>query len=96
MPTQTVDCPVCGVAMQKRVVNGDVELDYCDRHGVWLDAGELARVLATNEGDRSARQSGVGKSIAQNLAGATIMGAGFSIGHRLVGGMVDALFSRRG
>ena len=82
--------------MQKRMINEGLELDYCDLHGVWLDAGELERVLATYESNRVRRKSGVGQSIAHNLAGAAVMGAGFSIGHRLVGGIVDALFSRRG
>ena len=82
--------------MQKRTINGGLELDYCDRHGVWLDAGELERILATCGGGSPGGRGGVGKSIAHNLAGAAVMGAGFSIGHRLVGGIVEALFNRRG
>lgn len=95
MPSEFINCPICRSAMQKRAINGGLELDYCDRHGVWLDAGELERILATFGGGSPGGQGGVGKSIAQNLAGAAVVGAGFSIGHRLVGGIVDALFSRR-
>ena len=46
MPSELIDCPICRIAMQKRTINGGLELDYCDRHGVWLDAGELERILA--------------------------------------------------
>ena len=96
MPSQTTDCPVCKETMQKRFVNGGMELDYCEQHGVWLDVGELERLLAACGGNKVGKQIGVGTSIAQNLAGAAVMGAGFSIGHRLVGGIVESLFSQRG
>ena len=96
MPREQIGCPICGTAMQKRTINVGLELDYCDQHGVWLDAGELERILATLGGGGPGGHDGVGKSIVNNLAGAAVVGAGFSIGHRLVGGIVDALFSRRG
>ena len=48
LPSKIVDCPVCGSAMQKRMVNNGIELDFCDWHGIWLDAGELERLLAAN------------------------------------------------
>ena len=101
MPRQQIDCPICGTPMQKRVVQEGVELDYCDWHGVWLDGGELERLLTTY-GARQAPQQGaggqpgVGKAIAQGLAGAAVMGAGFHLGGRLVGGILDALFNRQG
>ena len=101
MPRQQIDCPICGTPMQKRIVQDGVELDYCDWHGVWLDGGELERLL-TSYGARQAPQParigqpGVGKAIAQGLAGAAVMGAGFHLGGRLVGGILDALFNRRG
>jgi len=96
MPSKIVDCPVCGSAMQKRIVRDGIELDFCDWHGVWLDAGELERLLALqNGGMPQARQPGIGKAVAQGLAGAAVMGAGFHLGGRLVGGVLDALFNRR-
>ena len=95
MPAQTIDCPVCGTPMRKHVVGEGVEIDYCDQHGVWLDVGEMERLLAASGGGLVSRQPGVGKSIAQGLAGAAVMGAGFSIGQSLVGGLLHALFSRR-
>ncbi len=39
-------CPICGDLMNRRNfkrVSGIV-IDVCGRHGVWLDAGELARI----------------------------------------------------
>lgn len=101
MPRQQIDCPICGTPMQKRIVQDGVELDYCDWHGVWLDGGELERLLVTYgaaQGRQQARggQPGVGKAIVQGLAGAAVMGAGFHLGGRLVGGILDALFNRRG
>lgn len=96
MPVKPVDCPVCGSTMQKRVVGDGVEIDYCDWHGVWLDLGELERLLVSCGGREPVRQPGLGKAVARGLAGAAVMGAGFSIGQRLVGGIVDGLFNKRG
>jgi hypothetical protein len=95
MPSKIVDCPVCGSAMHKRLVRDGIEIDFCDWHGVWLDAGELERLLALQGGEQSARQPGIGKAVAQGFAGAAVMGAGFHLGGRLVGGILDALFNRR-
>lgn len=38
-----VPCPVCGALMTPRVFEGQsgVVLDWCGRHGVWADPGEL-------------------------------------------------------
>jgi len=95
MPAKIVDCPICGTPMQKRVVGDGVEIDFCDWHGMWLDAGELERLLAASVGAQPPRKPGVGKAIAQGLAGAAVIGAGLNIGQRLVGGILDALFNRR-
>ena len=95
MPSKIVDCPVCGSAMQKRIVRDGIEIDFCDWHGVWLDAGELERLLAVQGGEQPARQPGIGKAVAQGLAGAAVLGAGFHLGGRLVGGILDALLNRR-
>jgi len=87
--------------MQKRVIQDGLEIDYCDWHGVWLDGGELEQ-LVNVFGARAAppkkgsRQPGVGNAIAQGLAGAAVVGAGFHLGGRLVGGILDALFNRQG
>ncbi len=96
MPANTVDCPICGTAMQRQVVSDGIEIDFCDWHGVWLDAGELDQLLARRNGGQAARAPGVGKAIVQGLAGAAVMGAGFHLGGRMVGGLLDGLFGRRG
>jgi hypothetical protein len=95
MPTRTINCPVCSTPMQKKVVRNGVEVDYCDWHGLWLDAGELEQLMPVQEHAPAVRKPQVGKAIAQNLAGAAVMGAGFGLGHRLVGGLIDGLFRGR-
>jgi len=81
--------------MQKRTVRDGIEIDFCDWHGVWLDAGEMERLLAMQGSAQPARQPGLGKAVAQGLAGAAVLGAGFHLGGRLVGSILDALFNRR-
>ena len=104
MLSDTINCPICGSTMLKKNVEGDVEIDYCEYHGVWLDVGELEKIFTVGNSVSNVQQSSVnmqatrgngvskGKGIAKGLGGAVVMGAGFSIGHRLVGGIVDALF----
>ncbi|ACB39465.1 zf-TFIIB domain-containing protein [Pyrobaculum neutrophilum] len=39
-------CPVCGVELKPRVVYG-IEIDQCPKcGGVWLDGGELNKLIA--------------------------------------------------
>lgn len=39
-------CPVCGVELKPRIVYG-IEVDYCPRcGGIWLDGGELQKLVA--------------------------------------------------
>jgi Zn-finger nucleic acid-binding protein len=49
-----VRCPVCMSEGQLTVmeprVDGNVVVDRCPSHGVWLDAGELGRVLGVADG----------------------------------------------
>ena len=42
-----VPCPVCGALMQRKGygARSGVVADRCGRHGVWLDGGELRRLL---------------------------------------------------
>ena len=96
MPRQQIDCPICGTAMQKRVIQDGLEIDYCDWHGVWLDGGELERLVNTRVDGQAHKPPGVGKAVVQGLAGAAVVGAGFQLGGRLVGGILDALFNRQG
>lgn len=43
-----IDCPICGAPMDKAHEHG-VTIDFCDDHGVWLDAGELEDILARSQ-----------------------------------------------
>ncbi|MCE4613066.1 MAG: zf-TFIIB domain-containing protein [Desulfurococcales archaeon] len=39
-------CPLCGVELKPRIVY-EIEVDYCVKcHGVWLDGGELNKLVA--------------------------------------------------
>lgn len=43
-----VKCPVCAKSLERGRFAGrsSVVVDLCDRHGLWLDAGELTQILA--------------------------------------------------
>jgi Zn-finger nucleic acid-binding protein len=42
--------------MTKRSSFGDVEIDICSQHGIWLDKGELARIIESfTEQERQSR-----------------------------------------
>ena len=47
-----MNCPTCGKAMTKRDSH-DVEIDMCADHGIWLDKGELRKIV--DEADDRAR-----------------------------------------
>ncbi|GDX78966.1 hypothetical protein LBMAG42_07770 [Deltaproteobacteria bacterium] len=46
-------CPRCTTLMNRKAYEriSGVTLDHCNAHGVWLDAGELDRILAFEAGD---------------------------------------------
>jgi Zn-finger nucleic acid-binding protein len=53
-------CPVCTGEMSKRS-SWEVEIDLCAQHGIWLDKGELARIIESfAEQDRQSLDSGGG------------------------------------
>ena len=79
--------------MKKRVVGDGVEIDYCDAHGIWLDAGELVYLLGMKAGSKGESKS-VGQQVAQGLGREAVLGAGFHVGSRLASGVLDAMFRR--
>ncbi len=82
--------------MQKRLILEGLEIDYCDLHGVWFDSGELERMMTMHADSPSVRKTpGVGSQMVQRLANAAVAGAGFHLGRRMVGGILDTLFTRR-
>ncbi len=98
MPVTDINCPVCKEQMQKKNIPQGIEIDYCNNHGVWLDVGELETFAAAMQsqsapsGGGGSSKGGIAKNIAKGLGGAVVAGTGFSIGHRLVGGLVNSIF----
>jgi hypothetical protein len=43
--SSAISCPVCGHAMQRRLVNG-VVVDLCGNDGTWFDGGELEAIVS--------------------------------------------------
>ena len=45
---ELVGCPLCHKSLERGRFAGksQVVVDLCERHGIWLDAGELAQILA--------------------------------------------------
>lgn len=90
MPQHTVHCVVCAKPMRKLTV-GNIEVDCCDEHGVWLDVGEMSALLnqkALPEAappktkprrEQKGALDGVGKGLIQSAA----RGAGFGAGSTL-------------
>jgi Zn-finger nucleic acid-binding protein len=47
-----MNCPVCNVALKMSDRQG-VEIDYCPKcRGVWLDRGELDKIIERSAGER--------------------------------------------
>lgn len=44
VPAGERPCPICGQKMEVEP-HGPVEVDICRRHGIWLDNGELTKIL---------------------------------------------------
>ncbi len=95
MPEMQVLCPICKTPMQKRTIPQGLVIDFCDAHGVWLDVGELEAIAAA-----AAQTGGTGgeesllKSVGKGLGRSAVFGAGATIGHRIVGGIIDSVFGR--
>ena len=45
VPSGQRPCPICGDAMQVEMMSG-ASIDVCGKHGVWLDNGELPKILS--------------------------------------------------
>jgi Zn-finger nucleic acid-binding protein len=56
-PPRYLKCPVCADLMTPRNYEkrSGVIVDVCARHGAWLDAGELERLVAWTHSARAAR-----------------------------------------
>ena len=48
VPLAPLRCPSCGETMRRTAVDtrgGDVQIDHCNKHGVWLDDRKLNDLL---------------------------------------------------
>jgi Zn-finger nucleic acid-binding protein len=89
-----VNCPKCGAAMGRMPLPSGVEIDVCEDHGVWLDVGELERIVQFQSQRRGAggagraaapRQApGLGSQIAKGMATGMARGAGSGLASSLV------------
>lgn len=86
--------------MQKHHIPQGLEIDHCAAHGVWLDQGELEALLRLAPPAATPPQapsSGVGaavKQVGQQFGQSVVMGAGATLGNRLIGGIIDSVFRR--
>ncbi len=93
MPAETINCPICQQPMQKQDIPQGVEIDFCDAHGVWLDAGEFELIAKADEArsqataPAAAKPTGSGGSIAATV-GSVVAGAG-------VRALIRSFFGRR-
>ncbi len=93
MPAETINCPICQQPMQKQDIPQGVEIDFCDAHGVWLDAGEFELIAKADE-ERAktatpapSKSAGIGGGIAATV-GSVVAGAG-------VRALIRSFFGRR-
>ena len=105
MPHHPVACPVCGHTMQKHNIPQGLEIDHCATHGVWLDHGELEALLRIAQPTATAHHappppapaSGMGAAVQQvgrQFGQSVVMGAGATLGNRIIGGIIDSVFRR--
>ncbi len=91
--------------MQKHTIPQGIEIDHCASHGVWLDLGELEAIVRIAQPTSTLHQappspapsSGVGaavKQVGQHFGQSVVMGAGATLGNRLIGGIIDSVFGR--
>ena len=93
MPEMQVHCPICKEPMQKRKIPQGLVIDFCAEHGVWLDVGELEAIAASAaQSGSSAQDDSLLKTVGKGLGRSAVFGAGATIGHRIVGGLIDSVF----
>ena len=49
MKPQPMKCPICQAEMTRKVTLS-TEIDLCAEHGVWLDKGELQKIISSIRG----------------------------------------------
>ncbi|MBI2972127.1 MAG: zf-TFIIB domain-containing protein [Candidatus Aenigmarchaeota archaeon] len=56
-----MECPVCNKRMEAREIRG-IMTDVCNEHGIWLDRGELEKIM------EKIKQEGWGDGFAESLS----------------------------
>lgn len=52
-PISYLKCPCCPELMNRRNYSSTIVADWCKHHGVWLDGGELGRLLLWKRSSRA-------------------------------------------
>jgi hypothetical protein len=76
--------------MQKQTIPQGIEIDFCPSHGVWLDVGELNELMQRNAPSSPSMVQQMGQQFGQSV----VVGAGATLGNRVVGGIINAIFGR--
>lgn len=56
-----MNCPVCNSPMHIATIKG-ITVDVCDAHGIWLDKGEIEKIM------EHAKSEGWGDGFAESLS----------------------------
>ena len=86
-----MDCPKCAKEMRHRTVPDSIVVDYCEEHGVWLDAGELELLLRRRESQGEGWQKRA-SDLRRKVEDSTAHGVGWTLGRRIVDGAIDTIF----
>ena len=74
VPPGERECPICKQTMVEETEYG-VSLDVCKDHGVWLDQGELPRIVSfIRSGNRSLSRRAIKKAKHQGKISALLWG----------------------
>ena len=69
-------CPVCAVAMRVET-KSSVSVDTCSEHGIWLDKGELDKLLLSRSSrQRRRRVRGTERAHRRGVAKGAVLGWG--------------------
>lgn len=90
-----MNCPKCGAAMSKLDLPSGAEIDTCEAHGVWLDVGELERIVqfqAQRVGGGRGRAAPQQPSMTSRVVGGVVSGVAHGAGAGLASGLIRRLF----
>lgn len=92
MPRQSIACVVCQQPMTKMTVAGDVQIDCCDEHGVWLDRNELEAITRHAQQKSAPARPGMLQNAGQTLVQGAASAAGWNLGRELSSSLIRRLF----